>query len=188
MRTKHTLAYLLTGALFAAFRAGALAETPPSIVTQPQGQIVSPGSTVTFTVEAAGDEPLTYRWRRSGTTLSGRTNATLVVTNVATRDTGYYDVVVSNPYGSKLSDYAPLTFFSLTRVPEGMALDLEGFRGYLGGPPAVYELRCLTDVAATTWTVLTNFTLPTSPYRWVDTGPTNAQRYYRAVLLPGWHP
>jgi hypothetical protein len=49
--------------------AAACAQPPPVFVTQPQGMIVSPGSTVTLAGEVEGDEPMGFRWRRSSITL-----------------------------------------------------------------------------------------------------------------------
>jgi len=175
------------GGLILSNSAPGLAQSKPVIVQQPQGLIVAPGATALFRIEATGDEPLSYRWRRSFYTLPGQTNATLVVSNVTATDTGYYTVVITNAYGLVVSRNIPLTLFSLSRVPEGIALDLNGYRGGGGNPAAVYELQYVARPGDANWLTLTNLSLPTSPYRFIDTSVTNtAQRYYRAVLLPWW--
>jgi hypothetical protein len=167
MKTNRCLSATIGAAALALLLAGgepcAFGQSKPTIVNHPQGLIVSPGSTVSFTVEATGDEPLRYRWRRSGATLPGETNATLVVSNalVATR----YDVVVSNPYGSAVSRYAPLSFFSFVPATNGFGLDLNG----VVGAEYVYQLQYATNVPCTNWITLTNLSLPTVPYRFVDT-------------------
>jgi hypothetical protein len=51
-----------------------------------------------------------------------------------------------------------------------------------------YQIQCLNGAptnGSNSWQVLTNFTLPSSPYTWTDVSATNLpQRFYRAVLLP----
>src|SRR5436190_9533696 len=44
-----------------------LAQTPPSITTQPQSQIVAAGSNVTFSVSVSGAGPFSYQWQFNGT-------------------------------------------------------------------------------------------------------------------------
>jgi hypothetical protein len=160
-----------------------LAQSPPTIVTHPQGLIVSPGSTVTFTVEAAGDPPLSYRWRRNFTNLAGQTNASLVVSKAAACASD--NVVVTNRYGAVVSRHAPLTFFTCSRATNGLALDwLSVVRQ---SPPLVYELQYATNLPATHWHALTNLEPKEVPFRFVDpTVGESAQRVYRAGLLPWW--
>ncbi|MBI5866116.1 MAG: immunoglobulin domain-containing protein [Planctomycetes bacterium] len=75
----------------------------PTIHSQPQGQRVCAGSTVTFSVVAAGTEPFAFQWRRDGEILadepdhiSGSAAPTLTILNASVSDTGSYDCVVSN--------------------------------------------------------------------------------------------
>jgi hypothetical protein len=174
---------LLLCALLWAASERAQAQAKPVIVSEPQGQIVPLGATVTFTVVATGDEPLTYRWRRSGVTLHGETNATLVLTNVAFTNARAYTVIITNAFGGTMSRSAPLSVFTISRGPDGIGLDLYG----LVGPDYVYVLQYVTTPGATNWTTLTNLSLPYSPYRFVDPEVnTTTERYYRAVLLP-WY-
>ena len=48
----------------------------PSITAQPVSLTVNAGAAATFTVLAAGTEPLTYQWQKAGTAISGATAAT----------------------------------------------------------------------------------------------------------------
>lgn len=80
----------------------------PTILLQPASATVEPGSTATFSVQAIGTAPLSYQWRRNGNDLTGRTTATLTLTNVAPGDAGSYAVVVTNPHGSATSSAANL--------------------------------------------------------------------------------
>lgn len=91
---------------------------PPTITTHPQSQTVLAGSDVSFSVEATGTQPLSYRWRRNGATIPGRTMSVLVLTNVIEADAGTYSVVVSNSVDSRISSNAVLTVLTpLAAVP-----------------------------------------------------------------------
>ena len=81
---------------------------PPIIVTQPQSQSVFAGADVTFSVEATGTPPLTYRWQRDGTTIAVTTNALLELFNVQTNQAGLYSVLVTNVAGFAVSSDALL--------------------------------------------------------------------------------
>jgi hypothetical protein len=80
----------------------------PVITSQPVGQTVIVGATVTFTVIATGSPAPTYRWclqvksRRTVTKtyLSGATNPSLTLTNVTTANAGTYAVEVTNSAGT----------------------------------------------------------------------------------------
>ena len=83
--------------------------TAPTITTQPSSSAVSVGSAASFSVVASGTSPLTYDWKKDGTSISGATNATYSIASAATRDAGTYTVVVSNSAGSVTSTAASLT-------------------------------------------------------------------------------
>ncbi|MFO1500031.1 MAG: immunoglobulin domain-containing protein [Verrucomicrobiota bacterium] len=82
---------------------------PPTIVTQPQRQVVRPGTNAAFAVAARGPGPLRYQWRFEGNDLPDQTNATLQVANITTNDAGSYAVVVWNDGGTANSQPATLT-------------------------------------------------------------------------------
>jgi hypothetical protein len=86
---------------------------PPTITLQPASQSVLPGSNVTFSVSATGDEPLNYQWRLNGANIPGATNSvftnsTYTITSVQPADGGSYDVLVANPVGAVASLIATL--------------------------------------------------------------------------------
>jgi Immunoglobulin I-set domain/Beta-propeller repeat len=97
----------------------------PTITTQPTNQLVEAGQSVVFTLTATGTPPLNYQWQLDGTnlvngvdtndtTISGATNATLVIYNAQTNNTGNYTAIVTNYGGSVTSSVAVLT---VTDVP-----------------------------------------------------------------------
>ncbi len=92
-------------------------DIPPSIMTQPQSQVVTQGQNVSFSVAACGTKPLSYHWKLNGSALSAAaTNATLSLTNVQSTQAGSYTVVVTNSWGSVTSAVASLT----VDVPAGI--------------------------------------------------------------------
>ncbi|HZT23370.1 MAG TPA: SBBP repeat-containing protein [Verrucomicrobiae bacterium] len=92
----------------------------PEITAQPTNQSAGVGGTVNFAVVAAGTPPLIYQWQRQETNLlwanmvnggivSGATNATLTLTNLAVTNSGSYRVIVANDAGSVTSAVVVLT-------------------------------------------------------------------------------
>jgi PKD repeat protein len=75
----------------------------PRIVTQPQSMNKIVGESVTFTVEAVGENP-TYQWARDGEPILGAMDATLLLTNLQLTDAGSYTVTVSNSHGDTASE------------------------------------------------------------------------------------
>jgi hypothetical protein len=90
---------------------------PPGIVSQPQSQAVSRGSTVSFSVGADGQAPFTYQWYFNGTNqLSSASNSTaasptLVLQDVQPGQSGNYSVVASNSISNVTSQAAALSVF-----------------------------------------------------------------------------
>ncbi|HEY5345989.1 MAG TPA: immunoglobulin domain-containing protein [Verrucomicrobiae bacterium] len=86
--------------------------TPPQITSQPASVgPLSSGGTAKFSAVATGSPTLTYQWQFNGvnlsdsitswsSTISGSLTANLTISNVSTNDAGYYQVIVSNDYGS----------------------------------------------------------------------------------------
>jgi hypothetical protein len=71
-------------------------------------------------VAAAGPPPLSYQWRKDGVNLaddgriSGATTPNLLIQPARLPDSGAYDVVVSNNWGSITSQPASLTVLGIT--------------------------------------------------------------------------
>jgi uncharacterized lipoprotein YddW (UPF0748 family) len=127
---------------------------PPNIVTQPQGISTNQGVDVTFSVAATGTAPLTYQWRKDGTSLVGATQDTYTRFNVQPSDQGSYSVVISNPAGSTTSGNAALTV-----------------SGGLVGPTIITQPQSRQAYAGQTATfrVRANGSLPFS-YQWRSNG------------------
>lgn len=81
----------------------------PVITSQPQSLLVAAGTNITFSVTAAGAQPLAYQWYFNGALRAGANLATLSLTDVQAADVGNYTVVVTNAQGSTTSSVAVLT-------------------------------------------------------------------------------
>jgi hypothetical protein len=98
---------LSSNEIAAVFATGAAGKCKAPIITlQPQGQAVSVGDPVNFSVAATGFAPLSYQWRFNDNPIPGATNSSLTVSNVQPASQGNYSVLVSNAIGSALSSNA----------------------------------------------------------------------------------
>jgi hypothetical protein len=108
--------------------------TPPTIGQQPITHCVARGQDATFTVVAAGSEPLSYQWQKDGVALTGENNSTLFVPNVDISSAGVYSVVVQNFVDSAASLGARLEIGLNTIVnPSFEADSFSVFPGYVSG-------------------------------------------------------
>lgn len=90
---------------------------PPMIAVQPQSQIVNSGEDVFLEVTATGSVPLSYQWYFNETNLlAGATGSSLGLTNVQATNAGFYAVLVSNTFGTTLSESAELTIYSAPQI------------------------------------------------------------------------
>ncbi len=166
--------------------------TPPFITRQPLSCTNAVGSSVSFTVLAAGGTPLIYEWRRDGTNLvegggfSGVTTTNLSIANVQLEDACDYIVVVTNEWGSATSVAAHLTVTvppSAGRFTNFKYSAETGF-GFIfrdGTVGQSYRIQRSTSAAAGSWTDWMNFTY-SEPTIFTDLSATGAERrYYRAT-------
>lgn len=95
------------------------AAVPPFITTQPQNVSTTTGGNASFSATAGGSQPLGYRWQFNGVNLpngitpwnsviQGATTPNLSLSAVTTNETGFYQVVVTNNFGSVTSSVANL--------------------------------------------------------------------------------
>ena len=126
--------------------------TAPSITTQPANQSVNAGQTAAFSVSATGTAPMTYQWRKNGTSISGATSssyttpATTMADNAST-----FSVMISNSAGSVTSNNATLTVNQ--SGPQGPTITTQ---------PAN---QTVTAGTTATFSVLANGTAPLT-YQW----------------------
>lgn len=61
---------------------------------------------IDFSVTVSGTEPLKYQWRKNGQNISGATQAIFSINSATLNDSGDYDVVVTNDFGTVYSQIA----------------------------------------------------------------------------------
>ena len=102
----------------------------PAIATQPLGQTIVVGQSVTFTVVATGTAP-SYQWRKLGVPLSNGVNVTganraaLTIFGVSATDAGLYDVVVTD--GTALTSNSARLDVRPANYPSGPLRPRPGF-------------------------------------------------------------
>jgi uncharacterized repeat protein (TIGR01451 family) len=82
---------------------------PASIVEDLADVLVPAGSNASFLVSAAGIPAPTYQWFFNGLALPGANASSLTLANAELPQAGFYQVVVTNMYGSVTSRVAQLT-------------------------------------------------------------------------------
>jgi T5SS/PEP-CTERM-associated repeat protein len=125
---------------------------PPSVTTPPQNQTVTPGGSVTFTVVAAGTQPLSYQWQFGGVNIPGATTTSYTKATVQAADAGNYTVVVTNIAGSVTSPTASLqiltgvTIAFAARTGTTNAISVQSING------TSYTLEFKDTLDQTNWT------------------------------------
>jgi hypothetical protein len=112
----------------------------PVVTLQPLSQTTVVGSSATFTIEATGTRPISFRWRKAGATFTNGliittpTSSSLTVTNAKLTDAATYTAVITNLAGqalpSQLSSNAVLTVLAdtdLDGLPDAWETNYPGF-------------------------------------------------------------
>ena len=188
----------------------AFAQSVPSVTQQPQSQNLLAGTDATFTVSATGQTPLSYQWSFNGSNLlnsphiSGATNATLIISNIAPADAGNYQAVVTNRHGSATSSNAMLTVLVPARItgqPSSQSVPLSSNATFTatatGTAPLSYQWyfngTALTDGALVSGSTTTNLNISNvqtndpGPYQLVVTnqyGSATSSIATLTVLIP----
>lgn len=80
----------------------------PTVLVQPVGALVNPGTNFTFSVVAGGMLPISYQWLWNGVAIPGATDTSLTLANLDWPVRGEYAVVLSNAFGVTQSDVVTL--------------------------------------------------------------------------------
>ncbi len=113
--------------------AGLIITDKPVILAQPEGpaDVVFNGESFSLNADAFGVLPLSYQWRKNGTSIPGATTSSYSKTVATTNDSGVYTLVVTNAYGAASSVSAAVTvveFIQPTIIQQPVACSV-----YAGG-------------------------------------------------------
>jgi len=165
---------------------------PPVLTLQPVSQHGTLGVPVTLSVAASGAPPLSYQWLKAGTNLAGATATSLTLPVGTRRDSGVYQVVVSNPGGSTPSSNATLVIRApqklgpALRLPGGglafTSVDADG-GPLLPGDLANFQVQASTNLVD--WVAVPNcLTVTNGTLLLVDPdGTARPRRFYRIIEL-----
>jgi uncharacterized repeat protein (TIGR03803 family) len=118
----------------------------PYIIKPPVRQSFVSNHVATFSVQAGGTAPLSYQWLFDGANnLPNATNSTLVVTNEQLTNSGTYTIVVSNAFGTALTNVvlsvvAPTV--AIASPPATVSNAALAVAGTASGPHGVAAVLC----------------------------------------------
>jgi hypothetical protein len=170
-------------ALYAAGAAGKCKGTNGiNILAQPQSQIVPPGTNVLLAVAADGLTPLNYQWQFNSAVIPGATDTQLELNNVQPANSGTYQVLVSNPAGTVMSEAAALTVTGSPMLLHArMTTNGTFVFTLISTTGLVYAIEASTDLQG--WAEVGSITNATGQAEFTDPATSNsAPRFYRARL------
>ncbi len=113
--------------------------TSPVIDTEPTDQTVIVGATATFSVQASGTAPLTYKWQKNSVDIDGATETSYTTPPVSKSDSGaLFRCIVSNGGGDTPSAAARLIVLS-SAAPTITFQPIDQLVGV--GQPAIFTVR-----------------------------------------------
>ena len=166
--------------------------------TEPRGahnnallQSAPAGARVSLSVTATGSRPLSYQWQHHGTNLTdnarinGSQYASLSFLSLLTNDTGSYQVIVTNAYGSVTSAVAVLAIAVPPLAPMGSVGMTNGVftATFTNTPGATFTALSTTNSALplSNWDVVGSVVeVVPGQFQLTDLQATNSPaRYYR---------
>jgi hypothetical protein len=166
---------------------------PPVFLGQPANQNVHLGNVAMFHVRTGGSQPVYYQWLFNGAPMDGATHSFLILTNVQSANAGSYTVMITNQWGSAVSQPAMLSVNSAIQpninanTPPSLLLpSLEMLD--LGVPLVSVNVTNINVVNiewssnCLTWTKLLTLTNNGGVLYFADPDAVNCpQRFYRAM-------
>ena len=162
-----------TGAIY---RSGSFGNAAPVFLKHPEHATVQAQKPFSLTVTVSGSAPIDLQWRKNGESIDGANGLTYTVPAANVSDSGDYDVVATNPFGSATSHVA------------NVIVDFFGIRNYAGlilkgNVGQRFRIEYRPDFGSAAWTTLTDVTLTVTNQVWIDyESPENPGRFYRSVL------
>lgn len=136
--------------------AALLTVTTPSVSRAPATEIVSLGSTVTYTASGLGTGSPTLQWTKDGAPIAGATGVTYAITEATGAEAGAYRIAATNSRGTVTSAAVALAFspgiggISPTSGGQGAVVTING-SGFTGASAVRFN-----GVAASSFTIVSN--------------------------------
>lgn len=100
---------------------------PPSFTQQPPTNTLSGyGQTLTVPALVSGSLPLYYQWLQNGTNVPGQNDTTMVIPYATFANSGAYELLVTNAYGSATSKVVQVTIGAVASGLFNTGLDTNG--------------------------------------------------------------
>jgi len=157
----------LTPAEIATYQAGSWLSTAPPVAPQPTaapGSSIFSGTTLTLGEAATGAAPFQYQWQKNGTNIFLATAATLVFTNAQATNSGNYDVVVANAYGTNTS---PALTVKVTQITNAIPLSVNLVVANTTMEAGLTQQAAVTENLVQT----TNYPATASATNWISSNP-----------------
>lgn len=94
-------------------------QNAPEVVESPQSVETFEGSTVTFSAQFSGTQPLTFLWLKDGEPLRAETQSELTLFGVTPEDAGAYSLRIQNNLGEATTDAATLSVIPVEGLETG---------------------------------------------------------------------
>jgi len=124
-------------------------QIPPQILISPEGHTINEGDSVTLRVFVSGSAPLNYQWRFNGQDISNATTDKLEINSALPEDDGLYSVMVSNTYGSEISESARITVIPASSAPTVMLHPQD--QTVTAGQMATFSVEAIGDALVYQW-------------------------------------
>jgi formylglycine-generating enzyme required for sulfatase activity len=154
----------------------------PAIASQPEDGSVTVGQSAAFSLVATGTS-LRYYWMRNGQFITGQTNSSLIITNVALGDAANYACLVSNAIGQVTSSVARLTVLLHPRL-QIAAAGSKTVLAWLTNGVAYTALTSSNFSATAAWRPVTNAAVLVGLKMRLTNQPASNPAFYRLFPTP----
>ncbi len=155
-------------------------EVLPIISKNPRSQTVGIGSTVYLSVRVTNTLDRSFQWYFGTNRIEGATNATLILTNVSSAQSGAYTVTVSNSAGIATSDSAMLS------VLPSLNINMVPMISMMGDIGSSNQLQYVNAVGPTdAWNLIATIGITNIPQIYFDVSAIGQPaRFYRTFVAP----
>ena len=113
--------------------AGFIITDQPVVSQKPVGGNYNSGATISLSAGAIGVGSLSYQWRQNGAPISGATSSAYTKAGATTADSGSYDLVATNLYGSGTSVVAVVNVIATPTILTDLPAAATNFLGLNSG-------------------------------------------------------